>query len=126
MGLLSDLLGKFFADERYADGVAKASPVQMSNTPPGTRIGISTDQKLGLFGVAPVVQPSGADPQAVTLGNVENAIGGLAFSDPPTQAELQALSSACETLAADVRALSGLIHSLRASGVSLGLWKGTA
>lgn len=90
----------------------------------GTKLGTAANQKLGLFGVTPIVQPSGSDQQAVTLENVENAIGGLTFSDPPTQAELQALSSACETLAADVRALSGLIHALRTAGISLGTWKG--
>lgn len=72
-----------------------------------------------------MVQPSGADQQAVTLEYVENAIGGLTFSDPPTQAELQALSSAGETLAADVRALSTLIHALRTAGITLGLWAGS-
>jgi len=42
----------------------------------GVPICTAANQKLGLFGVAPVVQPSGAGQQAVTLGNVENAIGG--------------------------------------------------
>jgi len=92
-------------------------------TSTGTKISAATNQKLGLFGVAPVVQPSGTDQQAVTLGNVENAIGALTFSDPPTQAELQALSSACETLAFDVRRLSTLLHALRAAGINFGTWK---
>jgi len=62
--------------------------------------------------------------QAVTRENSANAIGGLTFSDPPTQAELEALSSACETVAAEVRAISSLIHSLQAAGVTLGIWAG--
>jgi len=40
-------------------------------------------------------------------------IGGLTISDPPTQAELQALRDKCEELADDLRNLSTLIHSLR-------------
>lgn len=58
----------------------------------GIRIRTAANQKLGLFGVAQIAQPSGEDQQAVTLQNVESAIGGLTFSNPRTQAELQTLS----------------------------------
>jgi hypothetical protein len=34
---------------------------------------------------------AGADQAAVTLGNADAEIGGLTISDPPTQAEVQAL-----------------------------------
>jgi len=66
--------------------------------------------KLRMSVVAtPVVQPSGADQAAVTLENVEGEIGGLTISDPPTQAEVQALRNKCEEFADDVRACwSGL------------------
>ena len=47
--------------------------------------------KIGFYGVAPVLQPSGADQAAVTLGNSDGEIAGLTISDPPTQAEVQAL-----------------------------------
>lgn len=92
----------------------------------GSQIGTASTQKLSLFGVAPTAQPVGAEQAAVTLGNTDGAISGLTFSDPPTQAEAQALRDACETLADDLRNLSTLIHALRSAGVALGIWKGAA
>jgi len=78
------------------------------------------------YGATPVVQPSGADQAAVTLGNTDGEIGGLTISDPPTQAEVQALRDACEELADGLRALSTLIHSLRTALVAVGVVKGEA
>jgi len=80
--------------------------------------------KLGFYGATPVVQPSGADQAAVTLGNADGDIGGLTISDPPTQAEFQALRDKCEELADDVRALSTLVHALRGALVAVGVVKG--
>jgi hypothetical protein len=57
---------------------------------------------------------------------VDGEIAGLTISDPPTQAEVQALRDACEELAGDVRNLSTLIHSLRTALVGEGLAEGTA
>jgi len=45
---------------------------------------------------------------------------------PPTQAEVQALRDKCEELADDVRALSMLVHALRAALVAVGVVKGGA
>jgi len=84
----------------------------------------ATGGKIGFWGVAPVVQPAGAGQAAVTLGNTDGEIGGLTISDPPTQAELQALRDKCEGLADDVRALSTLVHALRTALVNSGLIKG--
>jgi len=92
----------------------------------GTKIGTAVSQKLGFWGATPVVQPSGADQAAVTLGNTDGEISGLSISDPPTQAEVQALRDACEELADDLRNLSTLIHSLRTAAVAEGLVKGSA
>jgi hypothetical protein len=61
----------------------------------------------------------------VTLGNADGETGGLTVSDPPTQAEVQALRDACEELADDVRALSTLVHALRTALVAEGLVKGS-
>jgi len=61
----------------------------------------------------------------VTLANVDAAIGGLPISDPPVQAEVQALRNKCE-LADDVRALSTLVHALRGALVTVGVVKGGA
>ena len=86
----------------------------------------ATGGKIGFYGVTPVTQPAGADQAAVTLGNTDGEIGGLTISDPPTQAEVQALRDKCEELADDVRALSTLVHALRAALVAVGVLKGSA
>jgi hypothetical protein len=62
----------------------------------------------------------------VALGNADGEIGGLTISDPPTQAEVQALRDNTEALADDVRALSALVHALREALVSVGVVKGGA
>jgi len=60
----------------------------------------------------------------VTLGNTDGEIGGLAISDPPTQAEVQALRDKAEELADDVKALATLVHALRGALVAVGAVKG--
>jgi hypothetical protein len=60
------------------------------------RVGGSASSKIGFWGVTPVTQPAGADQVEVTLGNTGGEIGGLIISDPPTQAEVQALRDKCE------------------------------
>lgn len=60
----------------------------------------------------------------MTLGNTDGEIGGLPISNPPTQAEVQALRDKAEELADDVRALATLVHALRAALVSVGVVKG--
>jgi hypothetical protein len=86
----------------------------------------ATGGKIGFYGVAPVPQPAGADQSAVTLGNTDGEIGALTISDPPTQAEVQALRDKCEGLADDVRVLSTLVHALRWALVVVGVVKGGA
>lgn len=86
----------------------------------------ATGGKIGFYGATPVAQPSGADQAAVTLGNTDGEIAGLSISDPPTQAEVQALRDKCEELADDVRALSALVHALRSALLNAGLIKGGA
>jgi len=48
-------------------------------------LGGSASARIGFWGVSPVVQPSGADQVALTVGNTDGEIGGLAVSEPPTQ-----------------------------------------
>ncbi len=43
------------------------------------------------------------------LGNANNEIGALPISDPPTEAEVEALRDKCEELADDVRALGAAL-----------------
>jgi hypothetical protein len=45
---------------------------------------------------------------------------GPGVSDPPTQAEVQALRDKCEELADDVRASATLVHALRGALVAVG------
>jgi hypothetical protein len=91
-----------------------------------TQIGGSASARIGFWGATPVVQPSGADQAAVTIGNADGEIGGLTISDPPSQAEVQALRDKCEELADDVRALSALVHALRGALLTVGMVKGGA
>ena len=56
---------------------------------------------------------------------MDGEIAGLTISDPPTQAEIQALRDKCEELADDVRALSVLVHALRGASVAVGIIKGS-
>jgi hypothetical protein len=58
--------------------------------------------------------------------NVNGEIRGLTISDPPTQAEAQALRDACEELAVDVRTLGTLVHALRGVLIDEGAVKGGA
>lgn len=71
-----------------------------------------------------VTHSAGADQATVTLGNTDDAIGGLTISDPPTQAEVQGLRDACEELTDDVRVLSSLVHAVRGALVSAGVING--
>jgi hypothetical protein len=80
--------------------------------------------KIGFYGATPVTQPAEADQAMVTLGNADGEIGGLTVSDPPTQAEVQALRDKCEELADDVRALSPLVHAMRTALVAVWVVKG--
>jgi hypothetical protein len=80
--------------------------------------------KIGFYGVTPVTQPAGISQAAVTLGIADGEIAGLTISDPPTQAEVQALRDKCEELSDDVQALSTLVHALRGALVAVGVVKG--
>jgi hypothetical protein len=46
------------------------------------QIGGSPSARIGFWGATPVMQPSGADQAAVTLGNTDGEIGGLTISLP--------------------------------------------
>ena len=60
---------------------------------------------VGFFGAAPAAK------NTVTLVNIDGAIGGLAIGATYSQAEVQALRNAAETLADDVRALKAALSS---------------
>jgi hypothetical protein len=66
-------------------------------------------------------QKFGSAPPRTTVRPRNRGFGNttqnrLTTSDPPTQAEVQALRDKCEELADDVRALPGLVHALRGAG----------
>jgi hypothetical protein len=56
----------------------------------------------------------------------DGEIGGLSISDPPTQADVQALRDKAEELAYEARALAVLVHALRGALVAGGIVKGGA
>lgn len=97
-----------------------------AGTVTGSQLGTAPAQKLGLWGVAPVVQPSGADQAVVALTSSAATISGLSVSDPPTQAEVQAIRDETAKVATDLANLSTLLHALRTAGVDFGSWKGGA
>jgi len=66
------------------------------------------------------------EEENISLPNHIPEIGGLTISNPPTQAEVQALRDRCEELADDVRALATLVHALRGALVAVGVVKGGA
>ena len=78
-----------------------------------TQIGGCASARIRFWGATPVAQPSGAAQAAVTLDIADGEIGCLTISDPPSQAEVQALRDKAQELADDVRALSTLVHALR-------------
>jgi hypothetical protein len=54
--------------------------------------------------------------QTPTFANVNGAIGGLTISNPPTQAEVQALRDACETLADGTRNVRAALQAYNLIG----------
>jgi len=80
-------------------------------------------EKLRRFFLNP---PAGSGQAVVTPGNVNGAIAALTFSNPPTQAECEALRDACEVVADDMRAVSAQVNAIRAALVASGLIKGGA
>lgn len=126
LGSLAARLTVVLNDDGTLKGFTLANSADIAlGTGAGTKIGTAVSQKLGLWNTTPVVQPAAAGQAVVTLGNADNEIGGLTFSDPPTQAECQALRDKCEELADDVRNLSVLLHAMRTAAVALGSMKGS-
>lgn len=105
--------------------ITDAKDVELDTTT-GSKIGTSASQKLAFYDTTPIVQPASGDQASVSLGNTDNEIGGLTISDPPTQAEVEALRDKCEELADDVRAVHTLLEAMRTAFVNLGLIKGSA
>lgn len=73
----------------------------------GAQVGQCADDKLGFFGVAPVVQPSSANQAAVDT-TAATSSSPFGFSE------------------AQANAIVALVNELRANLVSLGLIKGSA
>ena len=73
-----------------------------------------------------IQQVAGAAQAAVVLGNTNDEIGGLAISDPPTEAEVEALRDKTEELADDVRAMWTLQNAIRDALITNGIIKGGA
>lgn len=110
----------------FTSDIEAGDTVQLNYTPTaGLTLGASATSKVGLFGVIPVTQPSGAGQAAVTFTNTDDAIGGLTISASYSQVEIEALRNACETLADDCRNLNTLVTSLRTALFDLGLIKGS-
>ena len=75
----------------------------------GTKIGTATDQKLALYGVTPVVQPTSSDQASLSL---DLDVSGL---DTVSLADVNANFTSIQTL----------VNQLRSDLVSLGIIKGS-
>lgn len=99
----------------------------------GHYIGQDSADKLGFYGVTPVVQPSSASQAAVTATAV-TAIGTTTLSAANTSAVFgfssstagQALVTRVDQLQVDVAAAIVLLNQIRSEFVNLGLIKGSA
>jgi hypothetical protein len=86
----------------------------------GTRIGSTPSQKLGLWGVTPVVQPSGAAQAALTnstggtIGTTLTAVGNTTSSDQSA------------VINGNIASLWSLVSAIRAGLVASGNLKGSA
>lgn len=99
------LLGVYFNAATILDG----SDITLG-TGAGTKLGTAVSQKLGLFGVTPIVQPAHADQAALSLDM--DVSGG-------DTVDLSAVN-------ANFVAIQTLLNAIRAAGVNLGTWKGAA
>lgn len=99
----------------------------------GTKIGTAADQKLGFFGVTPVVQPANANQAALTNSTAGTYDGTLqALSDPAdTPASVDALrddlvANLIPQLRNNFTELFTLLDAIRTALVNTGLIKGAA
>lgn len=103
----------------------------------GTKIGTATTQKLGFWGVTPVVQPASADQADITLGNADGEIAGVGFTTTNTfttttltfnnlsiglsydQTEMDNFRLACDVLATDCINLRSVVAARKTECESL-------
>ncbi|MFH1609697.1 MAG: hypothetical protein ABID40_03620, partial [Candidatus Bipolaricaulota bacterium] len=109
----------------------------------GTMIGTAASQKIGFWGVAPVIQPAGADQAdqgamtAATLtdnsggGATDNTIGAItqvanagSADVGPTADAIAELADEINKLVSDVGALDTLLTAVRTALVNSGIMKG--
>lgn len=95
---------------------AEGANIAMGTTT-GSKIGTATSQKIGLFNVAPIIQPAAAAQAALT----DNTTGtpGSTLVDVGVVFSQAAINNNFATLYA-------LVAALRTAGVNLGIWKGAA
>lgn len=95
----------------------------------GSKIGTAATQKLGLWGVTPVVQPADgdqADQGAMTasaVGDLGATNGGWGYS---SEANADLVHTTIDQLVADVTALDTLLTAMRTALVDMGAMKGSA
>jgi hypothetical protein len=109
---------------------------QARSTTAGLHLGEAVTDKVGLYGVTPIVQRAGAAQAAVgaaTYAAPDATPAAITGGESPTEAEHNALRSAHDSLrtqvialAADNAAQTVLINEMRAALVALGAFKGAA
>jgi len=100
-------------------------PTDARKTDDGYKLGEAVTDKIGLYGVTPVVQPLGATQAVVAATGPANAT-----ATPTDTASLitsvNALKAQGNALVVDVAALIVLANKLRADLIALGAIKGAA
>jgi len=88
-------------------------------TDDGYKIGEAVTDKIGLYGVTPVVQPSGAAQAEVTATSTNGTAAAASAS-------LANLAAEAEKIGDDARAAIVLLNKLRTDLIALGIIKGAA
>jgi len=115
------------AGGKLADGGDVAT-----GTVTGSRLATDPTQKLGFWGAAPVVQPSGAPQAAVTAPTTGAAalaqVGPTNTADvsPSINGNFAAINTQLSAALADLAASRATVNALRAALVAAGLIKGSA
>lgn len=111
-----------------AQTIADGADVTLGTTT-GTKIGATSQQKLGFFGATPVVQPTSANEAAASTASITVVVTTATTATSPvgftTTAQANAIPTAINSLITQVGLLTTLANQLRADAVTVGLIKGS-
>jgi len=85
---------------------------------------LEADEYLPLLALLKVTSFGAFEVKMITEEEAATAIDHLTISDPPTQAEVQALRDKCDETASAVQELAGLVRTLQAGFAAMGVVRG--